>query len=161
MSRLVLVAPMDGWASPLEEVPAPVFSGKIMGDGLALDPTEPILRAPCDGEVLTVAAAKHAVVLRAVNGAEILLHIGCNTVDLGGEGFDVHVATGRAVRTGDPLLTFDLDAIAQRVSSLLTPIVVVDGQRFEITRRAQQGSLRAGDFLMEIQPLGQLATETP
>src|SRR5688572_8935313 len=112
MSNQILVAPMGSWATPLDEVPDPVFSGKIMGDGLALDPTDPILRAPCDGEVLTVAAAKHAVVLRAANGAEILLHVGCNTVDLGGEGFDVHVATGQTVRTGDPLVTFDLDGIA-------------------------------------------------
>ena len=155
MSNLVLVAPMGGWTGPLEEVPDPVFSGKIMGDGVALDPTESILRAPCDGEVLTVAAAKHAVVLRAANGAEILLHVGCNTVELGGEGFAVHVVTGQAVRTGDPLLTFDLDAIALRAPSLLTPIVVVDGERFGITRRTEKRSLRAGDFLMEVRALDQ------
>ena len=152
MSNLVLVAPMGGWSTPLEEVPDPVFSGKVMGDGVALDPTDAILRAPCDGEVLTIAAASHAVVLRA-GGAEILLHVGCNTVDLAGEGFDVHVVKGQTVRTGDPLITFDLDAIAPRVPSLLTPIVVVDGSRFEITRREHQKTVRAGDFLMEIRPL--------
>ena len=147
---------MGGWSSPLEEVPDPVFSGKIMGDGVALDPTESILRAPCDGEVITVAAARHAVVVRAANGAEILLHVGCNTVDLGGDGFEVHVEAGRSVRTGDPLITFDLDAIAQRVPSLLSPIVVVEGDRFEITRRAQEKALRAGDFLMELRALEQV-----
>lgn len=158
MPNLVLVAPLGGWSSPLEEVPDPVFSGKIMGDGVALDPTESTLRAPCDGDVVTVAAARHAVVVRAANGAEILLHVGCNTVDLGGEGFEVHVETGRSVKTGDPLITFDLDAIAQRVSSLLTPIVVVEGEKFEITRRAQGKTLRAGDFLMELRALEQVAT---
>lgn len=161
MANLVLVAPMGGWSTPLEEVPDPVFSGKIMGDGVALDPTESVLRAPCDGEVVTVAAARHAVVVRAANGADILLHVGCNTVDLGGEGFQVHVETGRKVKAGDPLITFDLDAIAQRATSLLSPIVVVEGERFGITRRTQEVTVRTGDFLMEIRTLEQAATTTP
>ena len=161
MANLVLVSPFDGWSTSLEEVPDPVFSGKLMGDGLALDPTGAVLRAPCDGEVLTIAAARHAVVVRAGNGAEILLHVGCNTVDLGGEGFEVHVVTGQTVRTGDPLITFELDAIAQRVPSLLTPVIVVDGTRFEIMRRAHQQTVRAGDFLMELRQIDSVATASP
>jgi phosphocarrier protein FPr/phosphocarrier protein len=154
MTSLILVAPIGGWSSPLEEVPDAVFAGKIMGDGVAVDPTEATLHAPCDGEVVTIATAKHAVVLRASNGSEILLHVGCNTVALGGEGFDVHVASGQQVRTGDPLLTFDLDGIAQRVLSLVTPIILMNGKGFEIGRREEQRLVRAGDFLMELQPLG-------
>lgn len=156
MSNLILVAPIGGWSSPLEEVPDPVFSGRIMGDGVAIDPTDATLRAPCDGEVLTVAAARHAIVLRAANGAEILLHLGINTVELGGDGFEIHVSAGQTVRTGDVLLTFDLDAIAQRVTSLLTPIVVVQDKGFEIVRRVQQQPVRAGEFLMELRPAGQV-----
>lgn len=156
MSNLILLAPLDGWLSPLDEVPDPVFAGRTMGDGLAVDPTSATLRAPCDGEVLTIAAARHAVALRAA-GAEVLLHVGCNTVELRGEGFEVHVANGQTVRTGDPLLSFDLDAVARRVTSLMTPIIVMSGNRFAIARREQHRSVGVGDFLMELQPLGQVA----
>jgi phosphocarrier protein FPr/phosphocarrier protein len=150
MSNTILVAPLAGWCGSLDEVPDPVFSGRVMGDGVAIDPTDAVLRAPCDGDVATVANARHAIVIRADSGAEILLHVGCNTVELGGKGFDVHVSAGQRVRTGDPLITFDLDSIAGRVPSLLTPIVVVEGKGFEVVRRENGRSIRAGEFLMEV-----------
>jgi multiphosphoryl transfer protein len=154
---MILVAPIDGWAGPLDEVPDPVFAGKLMGDGLAIDPTSATLHAPCDGEVIALPAAKHAVTLRASNGAEILLHIGCDTVALGGEGFEAHVTHGQSVRAGDPLITFDLDGVASRARSLMTPIIIVEGCRFTVVRREQPRLLRTGDFLMELQPLGKTA----
>src|SRR6185312_8972351 len=70
---LVLLAPLDGWAAPLAEVPDPVFADRMMGDGLAIDPTASLLCAPCDGEVMLLHAARHAITLRAANGAEILI----------------------------------------------------------------------------------------
>jgi phosphotransferase system HPr (HPr) family protein len=150
---MILAAPMDGWASALDEVPDPVFSRKVMGDGLAIDPTSGRLCAPCDGEVIALHAAKHAVTLRATNGAEILLHIGCDTVALGGEGFDTHVTQGRSVRAGDPLVSFDLDGVASRVPSLVTPVIIIDGGGFAVVRREQPRAVRTGDFLMELGPL--------
>lgn len=150
---MILVAPIDGWASALDEVPDAVFSGKLMGDGLAIDPTGATLRAPCDGEVVLLHAARHAVTLRAANGAEILLHVGVDTVALGGDGFEAHVSQGQRVRAGDPLLTFDLDGLATRVKSLITPVIVLEG--FEISRREQQRAVKAGDFLMELRAPGQ------
>ncbi|HEX6160173.1 MAG TPA: glucose PTS transporter subunit IIA, partial [Thermoanaerobaculia bacterium] len=157
MTNLVLVAPLDGWSSALDEVPDPVFSGRVMGDGLAIDPTSATLCAPCAGEVIVLHAAKHAVTLRAPNGAEILLHVGIDTVVLGGHGFEAHVAQGQSVRPGDPLLSFDLDGLASRVRSLMTPVIVIDGGRFEVVRREQQHPLKVGDFLMELQSLGRAA----
>jgi len=154
---MILVAPIDGWVSALDEVPDPVFSGKMMGDGLAIDPTSATLHAPCDGEVIAIPSAKHAVTLHAANGAEILLHVGVETVALGGEGFEAHVTKGQSVRAGDPLISFDLDRIASRVRSLMTPVIVVDGVGFRIVRREQQRVLKTGDFLMELQPLGKTA----
>jgi phosphoenolpyruvate-protein phosphotransferase len=156
-TNLILVAPVDGWSSALEEVPDPVFSGKVLGDGLAIDPTSATLCAPCAGEVIVLHAAKHAVTLRAPNGAEILLHIGVDTVELDGQGFEAHVTQGQSVRPGDPLLSFDLDGLAPRVRSLITPVIVMDGGRFEVVRRQQQHSLKVGDFLMELQSLGETA----
>lgn len=154
---MILVSPLDGWSSPLDEVPDPVFSQKAMGDGLAIDPTSATLHAPCDGEVVAIPAGKHAVTLRAANGAEILLHLGVDTVALGGHGFELHTSQGASVRAGDRLLSFDLDGIATQVPSLMTPIIVVDGNGFEIVRREQHRSVRAGDFLMELRSLGPLA----
>ena len=151
---MILVAPMNGWASALDEVPDPVFAGKVIGDGLAIDPTSGTLCAPCDGEVITLHAAKHAVTLRAANGAEILLHIGCDTVALDGDGFEAHVTQGRRVRAGDPLVTFDLDGVAPRVRSLITPVIVVDGGGFTVVRCEQPRAVRVGDFLMELRGNG-------
>ena len=154
---MILVAPIDGWVSALDEVPDPVFSGKLMGDGLAIDPTSATLRAPCDGEVIALPSAKHAVTLRAANGAEILLHVGVDTVALRGEGFETHVTQGQSVRAGDPLISFDLDGVASRVRSLMTPVIVVDGGGFTVVRREQHRLLKTGDFLMELQALAQAA----
>ena len=147
---MIIVAPMNGWASALDEVPDPVFSGKVMGDGLAIDPTTGTLCAPCDADVIAVHAAKHAVTLRAANGAEVLLHIGCDTVALAGEGFEAHVRPGGHVRAGDPLVSFDLDAVASRARSLITPVILIDGSGFAVIRRQQQRAVRVGEFLMEL-----------
>src|SRR5262245_18561635 len=73
---LTLKAPLSGWVMPLAEVPDPVFADGMMGEGVAIDPTDDLLRAPCDGEIVSVATTAHAVTLRAANGAELLLHVG-------------------------------------------------------------------------------------
>jgi phosphoenolpyruvate-protein phosphotransferase len=151
-STLVLIAPMSGWSAPLDEVPDPVFSGRLLGDGVALDPIEGLLHAPCDGVVISVSAQKHAITLRAGNGAEILLHVGIDTVALNGEGFGLHVAQGAHVKSGDLLLTFDLDLLARRAKSLVTPVIVTDGTPFKVIRSATGQSVRRGDFLMELEP---------
>src|SRR5688572_17969319 len=94
---LLLYAPLAGWSAPLEETPDAVFAQRMLGDGVAIDPTGGVLHAPCDGEVIAVAPSKHAVTLRAANGAEILMHVGIDTVALGGEGFRARVAAGATV----------------------------------------------------------------
>jgi multiphosphoryl transfer protein len=145
MAELTLVAPLAGWSSDLDEVDDPVFAGRMLGDGLAIDPTSSELRAPCDGEVLSVHAAGHAVTLRAANGAEILMHVGLETVGMGGEGFARHVKDGQAVRRGDLLISFDLDVLAARAKSLVTPIVITNGEDFAIERRVVGRRVAAGD----------------
>jgi len=151
LSNLVLVSPIKGWVGPLDEVPDPVFAERLLGDGVAVDPTGNTIYAPCDGTIMT--SAKHAVTLRAVCGAEILIHVGLETVALAGQGFVSHVGEGRSVRTGDPLLTFDLDFLALQVKSLISPIVVTNGDEFEILRREQNRETEVGEFLMELKPL--------
>jgi multiphosphoryl transfer protein len=159
-SKLILLAPLQGWSAPLEETPDPVFAGHMMGDGLAIDPTRTTLHAPCDGTLTVVAASKHAVTIRAENGAEILLHVGIDTVGLAGEGFELHVQQGRKVRAGDRLLSFDLDLLAQRAKSLVTPVLVTDTTGFCVSRRSENCSLRVGDFLMEVVATAEVGSAT-
>ena len=151
MSNLVLVSPIKGWVGPLDEVPDPVFAERLLGDGVAVDPTGNTVYAPCDGTIMT--SAKHAVTLRATCGAEILVHVGLETVALSGQGFVSHVGEGRSVRTGDPLLTFDLDFLALKVKSLISPVVITNGDDFEILRREENRETEVGEFLMELRPL--------
>lgn len=145
-----IMAPFTGWCLPLAEVPDPVFAGAMAGDGVALDPLEGTLRAPCDGEVVPMQGARHAVTLRTASGIEILMHVGIETVALKGEGFEMRVAAGDRVREGDVLLAFDMDRVARGAASLVTPVIVASGGR--VVSRATAGRVKAGDFLMEVEP---------
>ena len=153
MSNLVLSSPLKGWVAPLDETPDAVFAERMLGDGLTIDPLGSTLHAPCDGRVIAVHGTRHAVTLRADNGAEILMHVGLETVGLGGEGFEVHVENGQAVKAGDKLISFDLDLLSQRAKSLITPVVVTNPDAFQIVRRAQDHAAAVGDFLMELAPV--------
>lgn len=148
--NLVVAAPMQGWAAPLSEVPDAVFADRLMGDGLAIDPTGGALHAPFDGEIISLPKSGHALVIRSDSGVEMLMHIGLETVALAGEGFIAHVCEGQRVNAGDRLLSFDLDLLAQRAKSLITPIVVTNGERFDIVVRTQDQRIRVGDALMEL-----------
>ena len=136
MTRILLLSPLAGWACPLEEVPDPVFAKRMMGDGLAIEPTEGLVRAPCDALVVGVAPTGHSVTLRLDGGVELLIHVGIDTVKLAGEGFTAHVAAGDRVAAGDLLLGFDLDIVAARAPSLITPVIVTsEGATVEVLAR--------------------------
>ena len=147
---LILTAPLAGWCLPLAEVPDPVFAQGMAGDGVGIDPTGSVLHAPCDGEILPLRGAAHALRLRALHGIEVLLHVGIDTVALKGEGFEPLVEAGAVVRAGQPLLRFDLDLLARRAPSAVTPILLAG--EGTIRRRREAGALAIGDFLMEVEP---------
>ena len=98
-----------------------------MGDGVAIDPTEAVLVAPVSGEVVQVHASQHACSIRTDEGIEILMHIGLDTVKLRGEGFKTELQVGQKVETGDTLIEFDMDLLAQKAKSLLTMVVISTG----------------------------------
>jgi len=149
VTALKIIAPFDGWCAPLDEVPDPVFAGRLLGDGLAIDPTSGILIAPCDGEIVTLPASGHAVSIRSLHGVDVLIHIGIDTVQLGGNGFDPRVKPGARVKAGDELIRFDLNVVARGAKSLMTPIVVTsDGAIFQNRRGA--GLVRAGEILFAV-----------
>jgi phosphocarrier protein FPr/phosphocarrier protein len=150
MSSIRFRAPLQGWAAPLDEVPDPVFADRMMGDGLAIDPTSGHVVAPCDGRVLSVHKARHAITLLASNGAEVLIHIGLETVALGGDGFQVWVKPGQEVQCGDRLIDFDLDAISTRARSLITPIIITNSSDFDLLQRSEGAPVQLGDAVMEL-----------
>jgi phosphoenolpyruvate-protein phosphotransferase len=152
-----ILAPFAGWSSSLAEIPDEVFARAMLGEGAALDPTGSELCAPCDGEVISIAAARHAIALRATGGAEILVHVGIDTVALNGEGFAPQVRKGDRVRAGDVLLRFDLELLGRRARSLITPVIVTNGERFRILRAHLDRRLAVGDVLFELEEAGAVA----
>jgi phosphoenolpyruvate-protein phosphotransferase len=149
MDAFIIAAPLAGWVTPLSDVPDPVFSERMLGDGVAIDPTGDTLFAPCDGQVLTVNEARHALSLRCESGAEIILHLGIDTVALGGMGIEALVRPGDRVSTGDALLKFDLDLLVRRVPAVVTPIIVVNGGGFSVEVLAR-GVVSPGDALLSV-----------
>lgn len=147
---LTLHSPLRGWCAPLDETPDEVFAQRLLGDGVAIDPTGDTLHAPCDGEIVSVAASKHAVAVRADIGAEILLHVGIDTVALAGEGFEALVQPGERVRQGQPLLKFNLDVLARGAKSLITPMLITNGDRFSIADACVGLAVDVGDVLITV-----------
>ncbi|UWZ83296.1 phosphoenolpyruvate--protein phosphotransferase [Occallatibacter riparius] len=143
MAQIRIISPLSGQAWPLERVPDPVFAQKMVGDGLSIDPVNNVLLAACDGEILSVHAAGHAVTLRTPEGLELIMHVGIDTVTLKGEGFMPRVKAGDRVSTGAPLIEFDLDYLATHAKSLLTQIVVANSDRVTAWERAS-GIVTAG-----------------
>jgi phosphoenolpyruvate-protein phosphotransferase len=126
VTRLDLKAPLTGVLVPIEQVPDPVFAQKMVGEGISIDPLSDRLLAPCDGQVIHLHAALHAVTIRTLGDLEVLLHIGLDTLKMRGEGFDAKVKVGDQVRTGDELISFDLDRVATSAKSLLTQMVIAN-----------------------------------
>ncbi len=147
---LTLTAPLSGVIYPLERVPDPVFAQKLVGDGISIDPTDACLRAPCAGKITHLHPAGHAVTLEAAGGVEVLMHIGIDTVALKGAGFTSRVKAGDRVQAGDPLIDFDLDHVATHAKSLLTQIVIANGELVQEMKCAT-GTVRAGtDHLLTL-----------
>ena len=147
--KLTLSAPLSGPIIKLALVPDEVFSSGVMGDGIAIDPLNDCLYAPCDGVIVHVAKTAHALTLRADNGAEVLLHVGLDTFDLQGEGFQLLVENGEQISNGQPLVRFDPDYIAQRCTSLISLLVLTNGDRFAL-QLLQHDTAVAGEPLLQI-----------
>jgi phosphocarrier protein FPr/phosphocarrier protein len=147
---LQVVAPLGGWCATLDDCPDPVFSGRVLGDGVSIDPTDNVVRAPFDGVVVTVPTSRHAVNLRADNGAEFLIHVGIDTVGLGGEGFTAHVEAGQRVVAGQELLSFDMELLLERAASLRTPVILLQSDTCSASAPQKTGLVAAGEPIFTI-----------
>lgn len=147
---ITLFSHMNGKAIPLSDVEDEVFSQEILGGGAAVEPSEGKLFSPCDGEVLSVTDTKHAISLASVDGAEILLHIGIDTVKLGGKFFETHVHSGQTVKKGDLLVSFDIEAIKNAGFKTTTPMVVCNSDEFSSVKAVGFGKISVGEKFIEI-----------
>lgn len=125
-SGLNLVAICDGTVKPLSEVPDPVFSQKMAGDGVAIEPTSDIIVAPADGELSLVFNTKHAFAMTLDNGIELLVHVGLETVSLNGEGFEQLAEAGQKIKAGTPILKIDREFIKSKGLPLITPVLITN-----------------------------------
>lgn len=151
---LTIASPLTGWATALSDVPDPVFAEKMLGDGIAIDPVEGWLVAPDAGVVISVHPAGHAVTLRLDAGPVLLMHIGLETVGLGGAGFAPKVVDGQRVAAGELLVEFDLNRLARTAKSLITPVIVTNDDLFKVEAPAADRAVAAGDRIMTVRPLG-------
>ncbi|MET3215085.1 UNVERIFIED_ORG: phosphocarrier protein FPr [Burkholderia territorii] len=157
--QIVLLSPLTGPIVPLADVPDPVFSGGMFGDGIGIDPLEGRLVAPCAGVVSHLARTGHAVTITTPHGAEVLLHIGIDTVELNGQGFIAHVEAGARVEAGALLIEFDQDAVARNAHSLVSVIAIANSDAFEVVDRAS-GFATAGETpLLALRGKGEAAAQ--
>lgn len=126
-----LCAPAAGEAVPVSEVPDPTFAEEMLGKGIAVKPSVGKFYAPCDATVDMMFETGHAVSLVADNGAELLIHIGLDTVSLNGEHFTVHAKNGDKVKKGDLLIECDLEAVAAKGFNTITPMLVCNSDDFK------------------------------
>jgi len=143
---LSIVAPLSGEIIDLTDVPDPVFAEKMMGDGFAIKPSDGLVLSPVKGKVFNTFPTKHALGLVSEDGLEVLIHIGLDTVNLKGQGFELLVAEGDLVEVGTPLLKVDLPYIEAKAKSSITPIVFTNlqGQTLEL----KKGLAKAGETLV-------------
>ncbi len=149
--KLSVLAPMNGQAVPLEQVPDEVFSQKVLGDGLAVIPSEGKIFSPVNGEISSIAETKHAYGFTADNGLEVLVHFGLETVALQGQGFTPHVQVGDRVKAGDLVAEVDMEFLKSKQINTITPVLICDGMD-DMQIETAAGMVKTGDTVITLTP---------
>ncbi len=139
---------MDGKSIDLSQVNDEMFSNKLLGDGIAIEPTSNTVVAPCDGEVTLVSDTKHAVGIKNEDGVEILIHIGLDTVNLKGEGFETFCNVGDKVKVGDTLVNVDRDLLKTKNIPDVTMMVLVEPNGYTISEYNINQPVECGKSLL-------------
>lgn len=145
---LDIYAPLNGKVISLENVSDPIFAGKVLGDGIAIEPENDVLVSPVNGKIQMVSDTFHAIGIRSDSGVELLLHIGIDTVQLNGMHFKSDVKAGQDVTKGQKLITFDSKEIAGKGYDLTTMIIVTNYAQYTIDKK--EGMVQTGEQIMEI-----------
>lgn len=146
--KIEVGSPVRGQAVPIREVSDPTFGDEILGKGVAVKPTDGRVYAPVDGEVSLLFDTLHAVSITGTGGAEILVHIGLDTVALKGEHFTAHVKTGDTVKKGDLLITADLEKIREAGYDTITPVVICNTDEFAAVEGVTGSDVGPGDTVL-------------
>lgn len=150
MKTVVISSPISGAAASLSAAPDEAFAGKMMGDGAVVTPSDPVVRAPENGEIGFVFDTGHAVGFLTDTGISLLIHIGIDTVKLQGKGFEMLVQPGQKVKKGDPLVRLDLEYLRANAPSLASPVVCTELTDKETVRLLKEGNIQAGDPLFAV-----------
>lgn len=142
-----IFAPLYGDIIPLSKVPDPVFSKKMMGDGIAIIPKSGKVVSPVNGQVIQVFPTKHAIGIRSERGLELLIHIGLETVELNGEGFEVLVNTDEPIKAGDPLVKVNLEYLKSKNKDIVTPIIITNMEKVLEIKASQEIVTNFGDVV--------------
>ena len=145
-----IYSPFVGKVMPIEKLKDKTFAGKVMGDGIAVVPTEGKIYAPISGTISALLDTKHAYGITSPEGYELLVHIGQDTVNLKGQHFETKVKEGSKIKKGDLLGTFDIAAITGKGYNIATPVIVIAGGEFSIKSKAKNGNINVGDVLLTV-----------
>ena len=145
-----LCAPVAGNAVAVTQVPDPTFAEEMLGKGIAIEPTEGKVYAPCDATVDMMFSTGHAVSLVADCGAEILIHVGLETVSLGGKHFTVHAQDGAKVKKGDLLIEFDVEAIKAEGLNTITPMVICNSGDYATFKTNVGNAVTNNDVVIQL-----------
>ncbi len=149
-NKLEVSAVCNGEVIDLSQVDDAVFAEKMMGDGFAMNPSKGEIVAPFDGEISLLIDSKHAVTVKSNDGVEVLIHVGIDTVNLGGKHYDAKVNTGDKVKKGDVLVTFDIPAIQAEGYKITTPVIVVNTDEFSGMEITKKGDVTALESVLNI-----------
>lgn len=144
-----IYAPLSGKVVKLSDIQDEAFSSGAMGEGIAIEPSEGKVYAPCDGEISAFFPTGHAVGITARTGAEILIHVGMDTVSLEGKGFSAKAKTGDKVKKGQLLLEFDMEYIKSQNLPLTTPVVITNSDEMAEVKTASAETVSNADIIME------------
>ena len=150
MNKITIASPLNGEVVPLTEVKDETFASEMMGKGIAINPTEGKVVSPINGTVQMIFKTKHAIGLKSEDGAEILIHIGMDTVQLDGKHFTAHVKDGDKVKVGDTLVEFDMDAIKKEGYELVTPVIITNTMEYLEIVPKEIKSVNAGEDIITI-----------
>jgi len=151
--EILIFMPANGFAFSMEKVKDPVFAQGMLGPGFAIMPTNGVLYAPIDGEVSVLANTLHSVAITSPDGVEILIHVGMDTVKLGGKHFSAKVNIGQNVKRGEKLLTFDYDALVNEGYDITISVVLINPDEFEISKK-YFGEKIVGECILKIHRKG-------
>ncbi len=143
-----LRSPLTGNLVKLPDVPDPVFASGVMGQGIAVEPTIGKVVAPADAEVTTLFPTGHAIGLKTSNGAEILIHVGMDTVQMNGDGFNTHVQQGDKVKKGQLLIEFDIEKIKKAGYPIITPVLITNSVNYKEIKPVESEKINSGDNLI-------------